>query len=92
MGLGMYGVVKGAYLGGMMLRCVGGWVVPQAPYTTTTTTTNNMNRHTNRPGGYDSFGSCMHWGPYFALDYFEMTCQSYTLPKVREKRGMCVSF
>jgi hypothetical protein len=34
----------------------------------------------NNPGGYDSFGSCMHWGPYFALDYFEMTCQSYTLP------------
>lgn len=43
--------------------------------------------HTNtdpcvHTGGYDSFGSCMHWGPYFALDYYEMTCQSYTLPKV----------
>lgn len=23
----------------------------------------------------------MHWGPYFALDSFEMTCQSYTLPE-----------
>lgn len=45
-----------------------------------------MYTHTQTPthitGGYDSFGSCMHWGPYFALDYFEMTCQSYTLPKV----------
>lgn len=32
-------------------------------------------------GGYDSFGSCMHWGPYFAQDAFELTCQSYSLPK-----------
>jgi hypothetical protein len=44
-----------------------------------------MESRGNKPGyvkgGYDSFGSCMHWGPYFALDAFEMTCQSYTLPK-----------
>jgi hypothetical protein len=33
------------------------------------------------PGGYDSFGSCMHWGPYFALDSYPLTCQAYTLPK-----------
>lgn len=23
----------------------------------------------------------MHWGPYFAQDAFELTCQSFTLPK-----------
>lgn len=44
-----------------------------------------MESRGNKPGyskgGFDSFGSCMHWGPYFALDKFEMTCQSYTLPK-----------
>ncbi len=37
--------------------------------------------HPTTAGGYDSFGSCMHWGPYFALDSYEMTCQAYTLPK-----------
>lgn len=32
-------------------------------------------------GGYDSFGSCLHWGPYFALDSYPLTCESYTLKK-----------
>lgn len=32
-------------------------------------------------GGYDSFGSCAHWGPYFSEDKYPLTCQSYTLPK-----------
>jgi len=26
-------------------------------------------------GGYNSYGSCMHWGPYFEQDKFNMTCE-----------------
>jgi hypothetical protein len=44
-----------------------------------------MESRGNKPGyvkgGYDSFGSCMHWGPYFALDKYDMTCESFTLPE-----------
>lgn len=33
------------------------------------------------PGGYDSFGSCMHWGPFFGMDEYPLTCKGMTLDK-----------
>lgn len=51
------------------------------PQSGTPLTTIQTKPNQTKTGGYDSFGSCMHWGPYFAQDAFELTCESYTLPK-----------